>query len=201
MSNFLQERMNVPLPFQWLGKMILRFSGWKIEGNLGDLQKAVIIVAHHTSNWDFWHGLMYSFATRLKVYWLGKHTLFKPPFGGLLRKLGGIPIDRRSKFNVVEQAVQAFQNSESLLLAMAPEGTRKRVAKWKTGFYYIAQNARVPIVLGFIDYQKKKLGFGPILYPSGDLKSDWEKIKSFYQNVVPKYPEKAGRLDFALKES
>lgn len=196
MSELHFKRMSVNPFFHWFGKTMMKLSGWKVEGSLDDIRKGVIIVAHHTSNWDFWHGLMASFSLRLRTFWLGKHTLFRNPFGKFLKWLGGIPIDRSGASNVVEQTVQAFKEAEELLLTVTPEGTRKKVAQWKTGFYYIAKNAGVPIICAFIDYKRKVVGLGMVIWPGDDIKADWEKIKDFYQSVTAKYPEKTGALVF-----
>ncbi len=195
------KRGNVSRPIEWFGKLMLKISGWKLEGSLDDLRKAVIIVAHHTSNWDFWHGLMASFVWRMKPFWMGKESLFRPPMGKLLKWLGGIPIDRSGAYNVVEQAARAFQQAEELLLVVTPEGTRKKVTKWKTGFYYIAKEAGVPILCAFIDYKRKVVGLGPLIYPGEDMKADWEKIKAFYQSVTAKYPENVGEIAFTIRNA
>ena len=129
-------------PFaEWLGHGMLKAAGWRIEGALPPLDKFVVIGAHHTSNWDFMLFLAAKFVLRLNARWFAKHTLFRWPFGGLLRRWGGIPIQRHLKLNTVEQAVQAFRDSREMILIISPEGTRKKVERWKMGFYHIARGA------------------------------------------------------------
>ena len=170
----------------------LKLCGWRVEGALPPLSKFVLIAAPHTSNWDFPLMLAAAFVYRVKLYWLGKHTLFRGPFGVLFRWLGGIPIDRRAAQDLVAQAVAQFAQAEHFVLAVPPEGTRQKVRRWKTGFYYIALGAGVPVVLGFLDYRRKVAGFGPTLMPTGDLTADLHSIRAFYANVTGKYPAQFG---------
>jgi len=131
------------------------------------------------------------FVLNAKIYWMGKDTIFRKPFKRFFKWLGGIPIDRSKSYNIVAQSIQQFNENENLILTIAPSGTRKRVQKWKTGFYHIANGANVPILLGFLDYRRKVGGFGPMLYPTGDLEADMKTIKKFYDGVTGKYPEKS----------
>jgi 1-acyl-sn-glycerol-3-phosphate acyltransferase len=119
---------------------------------------------------------------------MGKETIFRKPFKKFFKWLGGIPIDRSKSYNVVAQSIQQFKESENLILAIAPSGTRKRVKKWKTGFYHIAKGANIPISLGFLDYRRKVGGFGPLLYPTGDFGADMKIIREFYAGVTGKHP-------------
>lgn len=170
--------------------LYLRMIGWRREGALPDIPKYVIVVAPHTSNWDFPIGLAFAFALRLKGYWLGKDSLFRWPLRGFFRWLGGIPIDRSRSSDVVAQMVRIFRERAKLIMVLAPEGTRKKVPHWKSGFYYIARGADVPIVLGFLDYLRKAGGIGPVFSPTGDIEADMEYIRAFYKTVQGKYPEK-----------
>src|SRR5499426_3596018 len=165
--------------------------GWGLEGRLPDVNKLVVIAAPHTSNWDLPILLSLAFALKAKACWLGKHTLFRWPYGFLFRWMGGLPVYRSASQNVVAQSVEMFRNSEKLILTIPPEGTRSKVSHWKTGFYYIALGAEVPISLGFIDYKRKVSGVGPTIYPTGDIEADMEAIRNFYANVTAKYPENA----------
>lgn len=167
--------------------LFLKLMGWRWVGKAPDCPKYIIIAAPHSTNWDF--PIMLSIFCMLddKAYWLGKHTLFRWPFGMLFRWLGGIPVERSSAHGVVEQTVQAFNRHEKLVIAIPPEGTRKKVAKWKTGFYHIACKAKVPIVLGHVDYPTKVGGFGPLFTPTGDLDTDLKEIKQFYEDKRGKY--------------
>jgi 1-acyl-sn-glycerol-3-phosphate acyltransferase len=138
-----------------LATLFLKVIGWRKEGNLPHIPKYVIILAPHTSNWDFFIGLAIAVALRLRAYWLAKDRFFRWPFHGVIRWFGGIPIDRSHSSDVVAQMVQVFKERAKLTIALAPEGTRKKVAYWKSGFYHIARSANVPIVLGFLDYLHK----------------------------------------------
>ncbi len=144
--------------------------------------------------------LLLAFALRTNISALGKDSLFRWPFGVLFRWCGCIPIDRTTSANVVETLIHVFRESEKLILVVTPEGTRKKVRYWKTGFYYIAQGAHVPIVLAFIDYRRKAAGIGPLITPTGDIEADIEIIRSFYEQVSGKYPEKAGKADIKRKK-
>jgi 1-acyl-sn-glycerol-3-phosphate acyltransferase len=138
------------------------------------------------------------YATGIKVKWIAKDSLFRGPMGVLIRALGGIEVNRRQRSNFVDQIVKILNQHDHLIIALAPEGTRTKANHWKTGFYYIALGARVPIAMGFIDYEKKVVGIGPYFYPSGDIQSDFDThIKVFYSDKIGKYPDKQGaiRLD------
>jgi len=169
----------------------LKVFGWRLEGRLPDVDKLVVIAAPHTSNWDLPVLLSLAFALRAKACWLGKHTLFRRPFGFLFRWMGGIPVYRSASKNMVAQSVEMFCNCEKLILTIPPEGTRSKVSHWKTGFYYIALGAGTPIAMAFIDYKRKASGVGPTLYPTGDIEADMEVIRNFYATVTAKYPDKA----------
>jgi 1-acyl-sn-glycerol-3-phosphate acyltransferase len=156
---------------------------------LRGLNKAVIIGAPHTSNWDFPIMLMAVLIMRLPVNWIGKHTLFTRGFGPLMRFLGGIAIDRRQKQNFVSQVADKFSSYDELFIVVAPEGTRKAVQQWRTGFYYMAYSAKVPIVLAYVDYAKKTIGVLSVETPSGDADSDIAHYQRLYKDVVPKNPQ------------
>jgi 1-acyl-sn-glycerol-3-phosphate acyltransferase len=154
----------------------------------------VLVVAPHTSNWDFPVMIALAVALRIKVTWMGKHTLFRPPFGWLMRRLDGLPIDRGARHNIVEQAVESFRTHERLVLAILPEGTRKRTPYWKSGFYHIARGANVPIALGFADYRRKAGGIGRVIELSGDVDADMAIIREFYSGMTGKRPEQFGEI-------
>ena len=164
---------------RWLGWTWLRFYGWRLEGPLSQVRKFVLILALHTSNWDVPFMLALGWTYGIHIEWMVKHSLFKPPLGWLLRRLGGIPIDRRGAHGVVDQMIDTFRAREELILGVPPEGTRKRGEYWKTGFYEIARGAGVPIVMGFLDYGNRVGGMGPALIPT-DLASDMEHFRAFY---------------------
>ena len=201
MSDLTSPRFKVTPLLEWIGRSYLRMSGWKVEGEVPPDPKWVGAIAHHTSNWDFPTLIAASFYFKLPAYWLGKHTLFRWPLGWLLRRLGGVPIDRQSRHNVVDQVVRAFNERETFVLGTTPEGTRKRTDYWKTGFYHIAERAKVRILLVFIDWKRKACGLGPIFAPSGDLDADMKKIREYFSTVVGKYPDKQSRIEVKLKKN
>jgi 1-acyl-sn-glycerol-3-phosphate acyltransferase len=172
-----------------ISSLVLRLFGWRKSGELPDIPKYVLVAAPHTSNWDFPCVLAYAFAYRIKVFWMGKNTIFRRPFGGFFKWLGGIPIDRTKANNVVEQSVELFNTVGKMIMVISPEGTRTKVRRWKTGFYHIAHGANVPIVLGFLDFRHKNGGFGPMIMPTGNIAADMEKIRAFYTIIVGKRPE------------
>ena len=154
-----------------------------------NVPKAVLIVAPHTSGWDVVYAVAAMLALGIRARWMAKHTLFRPPLGAVLRYLGGLAIERSSHHGVVQQAIAAFNREPKLVLGIAPEGTRSRVHEWKTGFYHIARGARVPIVCVFLDYEQRRLGFGPSLEPSGDIHADMDVLRRFYSRKVGHHPE------------
>ncbi|MDO9093712.1 MAG: lysophospholipid acyltransferase family protein [Rubrivivax sp.] len=163
----------------------LRFKGWKVEGSLPpEAIKSVFIAAPHTSNWDLPYTLMVAFVLRLNIYWMGKASLFRWPFGPVMRWLGGIAVNRDKNSNLVAQSAQALINADGpLQLVVPPEGTRGKTRHWKTGFYFIALQARVPIILAFMDYERKVSGLGPVFRPTGDVEADMAEIKRFYAPI------------------
>jgi len=170
---------------------LLRLFGWKIEGwDLNQLNKYVIIVIPHTSYWDFPLGLLVRQAWRAPhVKFVGKHTLFKPPFGALFRWLGGYPVDRTRHTNFVDAVVQLFKEQERFVVVVAPEGTRKKVEKLKTGFYYIAMGAGVPIVMVKFDWGRKIVSNREPFYPTGNYEADLAVINDYFRGVQGKIPE------------
>lgn len=168
---------------------LLRLLGWRKEGGLPDVPKFVVAGAFHTSNWDFPLGVLFAFAYRADMRWMGKDALFRWPFRTLFRWMGGIPIDRSQSHGVVAESVRAFNERERMILVIAPEGTRRKTRAWKTGFYYIALEARVPILLGSLDYRRKAARLGSLFMPTGDIEADLAIIRSFYADVTPRHPE------------
>ena len=160
----------------------LKLAGWKVEGALPpEARKCVLIAAPHTSNWDLPYTLMVSFVLRMDVYWMGKQSIFKPPFSNIMQWLGGIAVNREQSNNLVAASAQAIVKADGMVqLIVPPEGTRSKATYWKTGFYYIALGAKVPIVMAYMDYAQKRAGLGPLFYPSGDIDKDMVEIKAFY---------------------
>ena len=172
-----------------------RRQGWTEVNANPELRKCVIIAAPHTSNWDFVYFLGAATALELPLSFMGKKQLFRGPMGRAMRDLGGIAVDRSTSTNAVQAMVDEFAKRDSFMLTIAPEGTRSAVARWKTGFYHIAVQAKVPLVLGLMDYKKKQVGLAGAIWPTGDYLKDMEKVLEFYQTTTPLYPRQ-GSVDF-----
>ncbi|MGJ8669597.1 MAG: 1-acyl-sn-glycerol-3-phosphate acyltransferase [Oceanococcus sp.] len=179
-----------------LGTLLLRLTGWRVVGSPPNTSKMIVAAIPHTSNWDGVLVLTVMLAAGLDVRWVGKHTLFKGMFGRFLVWAGGISVDRSKARDFVGSVVDTFNERESLAMIIAPEGTRKPTKQWKTGFYRIAHDAKVPIVVGYIDYKKKTVGFGPGLNASGDFNDYLEQMRVFLADVTPCNPE-----NFVLPEN
>ena len=171
-----------------LSTSFLRWTGWQIAGQApAGHPKCVLIAAPHTSNWDLPYTLMVAFALRMNIHWMGKRQIFRWPFGGLMRWLGGIAVDRSQSTNLVAASAQALRAAEgSVHLVVPPEGTRSQTRHWKTGFYWIAHEAGVPIVLAYMDYPRKLSGLGPVFTPTGDIEADMLQIKAYYSQYKGK---------------
>jgi 1-acyl-sn-glycerol-3-phosphate acyltransferase len=178
----------------WIGRFWMWVFGWDVVGQVPPGGKFVLIGAPHTSNWDFPFALAALYVFRLKISWLGKHTLFKKPLETVMRWLGGIPIHRESQHGVVDQIVEQFRTSQQLVVVLAPSGTRKKEDHWKSGFYWIANSAQVPILCGYLDYHRKKACLGLSFLPTGDVKKDMDRIRDFYEGVQGKQAELATRI-------
>jgi 1-acyl-sn-glycerol-3-phosphate acyltransferase len=178
--------------FRGLSIAFLKLTGWTVEGSLpANASKCVLIAAPHTSNWDLPYTLMVAFVLRLNVYWMGKDSIFKPPFRGLMMWLGGIPVNREQSTNLVEASSIAIKAAEgSVQVIVPPEGTRSKARYWKTGFYYIALGAQVPILMAYLDFAKKRGGLGPALLPSGDIEKDMAIVKAFYAPIKGKHTDR-----------
>jgi 1-acyl-sn-glycerol-3-phosphate acyltransferase len=177
-----------------LALALLRAIGWRIEVEWPTAPRGVIIVYPHTSNWDFPIGLLARGATGLPLSWVGKHTIFRWPFGPLLRRLGGIPADRRAPQGLIEQLSAELARRDWMWLALAPEGTRARVESWRSGFYHLALQAGVPLGLAFIDYRERVVGLREYLALTGDEEVDLARIRAAYQGKVARYPAQAGPI-------
>ena len=175
---------------------ILKLTGWTTTGKVPDLDKAIFIAAPHTSNWDAFWLIVFKVSMEVDLRFLAKHTLFWWPLGSLLRWFGAMPIDRSHTSSTVQQMVDAFEKEDRLILALAPEGTRKWKPFWKTGFYQISTAANVPIVLAYIDYSAKKMGIGPALLPGGDIDQDMSVIRKFYEPCVPRHLHLRSPVEF-----
>ena len=177
-----------PNPFtRWLGRTILRLGGWHVAGSLPDLPKLVLIAAPHSSNWDGVWGFAAKLALGFEVRVLGKAQLFWWPLGPVLRRLGVIPIDRSSPQGTVGQAVAMIRASERIWYALAPEGTRKPVERWKSGFWKIAHEAQVPILPAYFHYPERRIGIGPLFHTSGDMAADIAALRAWYAPWMGKH--------------
>ena len=172
-----------------LGRFMIRLRGWGFEGAVPDEPKMILLVAPHTSNWDFLTGLWAKFALRLKANFLGKHTLFWWPLGVFLRSIGGIAIDRSKAAGIADDSARAFREHEQLMLVIAPEGTRSKSKKWKSGFHRIALAAGVPILPIVFDYPKKVIRFAPLFQPTEDYEKDLAEIQSHFSAEMAHTPE------------
>ncbi len=177
---------------QTAARLVLRLLGWQVGEAPPDLPKYVIIGAYHTSNWDGILLILYKLIFQVDIKFLMKDSMFRGLLGPFARWLGGIAIDRSHSQNTVEQIAELYRRSQRLVIAISPEGTRRRTDYWKTGFYHIARQADVPIVLAYLDYERKIGGFPQVVMPSGNIEADMVLIREFYAKITPKFPGKAG---------
>ena len=179
---------------RWLARVFLKLTGWKPDGVHPDTHNFVLIAAPHTSNWDLPYLLAFAEYFDIRVSWLGKHTIFRWPFGTLARAMGGFPVRRHKREDLVTAMARIFDEHEELCLVIPAEGTRSLVEYWKSGFYHIARTAQVPIVMCYLDYTKKTGGFGSGFIPSGDVVKDMDIIRNFYAGRQGKYPALFGPI-------
>lgn len=180
---------------RWVLLQWFRRGGWTISGTLPPDPKFVIMAASHTSNWDFLVFLGAVRALGRKIHFIGKHSLFKWPMGGFMRALGGIPVDRSAPQDLVSQVVDQFDAHDDFILVVAPEGTRSRTTRWKTGFYQIALKAGVPILAAGPDFPTRRAVFGPVIRPTGNYAEDMKPAFAFFRTIVPRHPERAAFPD------
>lgn len=181
------ERMIRWVLLQWFYR-----SGWSVSGTLPPDPKFVIMGASHTSNWDFLVFMGAVHAVGRKIHFVGKHSLFRWPMGSFMRALGGVPVDRSARQDLVSQIVAEFAARDEFILVVAPEGTRSRTTNWKTGFYQIALKAGVPILAAGPDFPTRRAVFGPVIRPTGSYADDIKPAFAFFRTITPKYPERAG---------
>ena len=180
--------------FRYLFKAALRILGWRVVGGLPDYPKFVVVGAPHTSNWDFVMFLALAFILKGDLRYMGKKELFRWPYGGFFRWCGGVPVDRSKPQGLVDQTVQAIQETDHFQLVITPEGTRKKVGQWKQGFYYIAKKADIPIVTGYVDSRTKTTGIGPTFTLTNDMEADITTIKAFFKDKVGINPRLTSEL-------
>jgi 1-acyl-sn-glycerol-3-phosphate acyltransferase len=179
-----------------ISKFALRLLGWSLEGKLPELAKYVLIGAPHTSNWDSVFGFLGAGAIGLRFNWIAKQSVFPGPLSPLLKIFGGIPVDRNVRSSVINRMIELFKNRDKFVLGIMPEGTRSKTEFWKTGFYYIATGANLPIAFAFMDYGKKRVGIADlILHPTGNIESDMKIIRKFYKDIKGKHPERQGKIE------
>tara|TARA_B110000503_G_C6993403_1_gene348347 strand:+ start:25 stop:645 length:621 start_codon:yes stop_codon:yes gene_type:complete len=171
-----------------LSWLVLKLGGWKVVNAAPATGSYLIIAAPHTSNWDFPLGIAMAFHLRLKVYFIGKHTLFEGMAGPIMRWLGGIPLNREVSKNFVDSSIEAYADHENLIFAIAPEGTRASVDRWKTGFYHMAKGAKVPLALAYFDFATRTGGIGKMFDTTGNMAADMQAIATFYSTVIGKNP-------------
>lgn len=186
-------------PSRLLSKLLLRLWGWRIAP-FPDIDRAVAVGGPHTSNWDGLLGILGATALGLDTAFLIKASAFRWPLAPLLRRIGGIPIDRTRATGAVDQAVELFRNSERLIMVVTPEGTRTNAPRWKTGFYHIARLARVPMVLAVPDYTRKELNFPLVIEPGDDMEADMRKMIECFADTTPRHPEKLSAPVKAARE-
>lgn len=179
-----------------LARAFLRTTGWELDGSRPDAPSFVMVGAPHTSNWDLAYFLAFMGVLRVRARFMAKHTLFIGPLGPVFRALGGIPIRRHVRENVTQQMVAAFRTDPALVLAVPAEGTRSYVTHWKSGFYHIARGADVPVVPGFLDYERRRGGLGPPMRLTGDVHADMDRLRAFFahKRATGRYPELAGGI-------
>jgi acyltransferase-like protein len=172
-----------------LARCIMSICGWKTTGKIPPGTKFILIGEPHTSNWDFLLMFGVAWSKRIEVSWIGKNTIFKKPFGTIMRKLGGIPLDRSSRHNVVVQTAEMFKKTAKLIVVIGPSGTRRKREYWKSGFYWIAHKAQIPILCGYLDFENKTVHVGLSFVPTGNVKKDMDRIREFYKDIRGQHPE------------
>ncbi|NNF40586.1 MAG: acyltransferase [Woeseiaceae bacterium] len=179
-----------------LARLLLRIGGWTAVGEMPDVPKGVVIAAPHTSNWDGVWALIYKVAIGAEIHFFAKQSLFWFPLGTLLRSLGGIPLDRSRAGSAVQHAIDLFNQQDRFFFGLAPEGTRKLMPGWKSGFYRIAAGARVPVFMGFLDYRHKRVGIGDRVDLSGDPEADLAVFREFYKDIQGQHPAQTSPIVF-----
>ena len=179
---------------KWLYKFFIWTLGWKVVGELpSDLKKCIFLGAPHTSNWDGILGVCATKIWGINMKFLVKKEIFFFPLGSIIKFFGGVPLDRSGAKGTVGEVVRIFKEHDSFFLGITPEGTRSYSPEWKKGFYYIAQEANIPILTAFVDFTDKEVGLGPTIIPKGDIDGDIEKMKAFFRTKRGKYPNQGVR--------
>ena len=179
---------------RFLARLVIVMTGWKPEGHRPEPKQYVLIAAPHTTNWDFLYLIAFTWLFDMKISFMAKHTLFWPPLGWIMRAFGGLPVERHKRTNLVTALAGLFDEHEELALVVPAEGTRGYVEHWKSGFYHIAKTAEVPIVMSFLDYERKVGGFGPAVTATEDVVGLMDAVRAYYGDKKGKYPEDFGRI-------
>ena len=184
-----QFRASHPILLQKIGKFFLTITGWKFKGDIPRSDRIILVAGPHTSNWDFLLALAFIFGLNLNVFWIGKHTLFKNGFSKIMRKLGGIPVDRASPELLMNEVSNIVKRQQGVIIAISPEGTRKKVERLKSGFLRIAKTTNSQILLAGIDFESKLIHLGKLFQPSGNTESDLLDVHNYFRQFKGKRPE------------
>ncbi len=184
-----QFRASHPILLQKIGKFFLTITGWKFKGDIPRSDRIILVAGPHTSNWDFLLALAFIFGLNLNVFWIGKHTLFKNGFSKIMRKLGGIPVDRASPELLMNEVSHIVKKQQGVIIAISPEGTRKKVERLKSGFLRIAKTTNSQILLAGIDFESKLIHLGKLFEPSGNTESDLLNVHNYFRQFKGKRPE------------
>ncbi|MEM9175959.1 MAG: 1-acyl-sn-glycerol-3-phosphate acyltransferase [Myxococcota bacterium] len=179
---------------KFLARLVIGATGWKPEGARPAPDQYVLIAAPHTTNWDFLYLIAFAWYFEMQISFMAKHSLFWPPLGWIMRAFGGLPVQRHKRTNLVTTLAGLFEEHDRLALVVPAEGTRAHVDYWKSGFYHIAKTAKVPIVMSFLDWERKVGGFGPAIVATGDVVADMDAVRAFYADKKGKVPERFGRI-------
>ena len=182
-------RASHPILLQKIGKFFLTITGWKFKGDIPRSDRIILVAGPHTSNWDFLLALAFIFGLNLNVFWIGKHTLFKNGFSKIMRKLGGIPVDRASPELLMNEVSHIVKKQQGVIIAISPEGTRKKVERLKSGFLRIAKTTNSQILLAGIDFESKLIHLGKLFQPSGNTESDLLNVHNYFRQFKGKRPE------------
>ena len=184
-----QFRASHPILLQKIAKFFLTITGWKFKGDIPRSDRIILVAGPHTSNWDFLLALAFIFGLNLNVFWIGKHTLFKNGFSKIMRKLGGIPVDRASPELLMNEVSHIVKRQQGVIIAISPEGTRKKVERLKSGFLRIAKTTNSQILLAGIDFESKLIHLGKLFQPSGNTESDLLYVHNYFRQFNGKRPE------------
>lgn len=184
-----------------IARETLRRMGWKVLGDLPATGRYIVCAAPHTSNWDFFFFLMIEWYFGVQLRFMAKHTLFRPPGGWILRRMGGIPVNRAAQHDFVSHVAHEFSTHTDLAIVVPAEGTRARADYWKSGFYFMAKSAGVPIVLATLDFAKKEICFVERLTPGDSIRDDMERVREVYEGVQGKHPERVGPIRLRAEEN